>query len=191
MPDENTTSRSKLCGSVSIRTRRRCACVARLPNVPSHPQDADGAKHFPTKTLPRVATEIASHVSIAAVDRMMPLIARQPAGSAPIANALIRQDRNSGSGALAIVWRFQDTGVPIRCHGALARDKDDRTGSPSRRHEASSCRTLTMYPAYDRWLSSSLAFLTASSRLRAFMVHVDATPHTELTTSYVMRSGAA
>jgi hypothetical protein len=58
-------------------------------------------------------------------------------------------------------------------------------------HDASTCRTLTMYPANDRSRSSSLAFLPASSRLRAVTVHVDATPHTELTTSYVVRSRAA
>jgi hypothetical protein len=31
-------------------------------------------------------------------------------------------------------------------------------------HDASTCRTLTMYPAHDRTLSSSLAFLIASSK---------------------------
>ena len=69
---------SKRCSSVSMRTRRRCACAETVEHPFGTLKMRMGATHFLMKTLPKVATEMALHVLAYNLTRVMNIVGIKP-----------------------------------------------------------------------------------------------------------------
>ena len=77
---------SRLCSSALTQTQRRCAGVARQFEHPFGTMKARmGATHFLTKTLPKVAAEIALSVMVHHLTRIMSIVGVKPLIAAIVA----------------------------------------------------------------------------------------------------------
>jgi hypothetical protein len=73
---------SKLCTSALMQTHKPCASVARRSR---HDEGSHGATHFLTKTLPKVAAEMALSVLAYNLTRVMNIVGTKPLMAAIVA----------------------------------------------------------------------------------------------------------
>jgi len=76
---------SKLCSSALMQTHKPCASVARRSSIRSAMKARMGATHFLTKTLPKVAAEMALSVLAYNLTRVMNIVGTKPLIAAIVA----------------------------------------------------------------------------------------------------------
>ena len=64
--------------SGSIKVPRPCVCAAKRPNIPRNPEIEDGNDALLTKTLPKVATEMALSVLAYNFTRVINILGAKP-----------------------------------------------------------------------------------------------------------------